>query len=133
MHESENNVMKTIRQKHFIQASPEEVFTAITNPFTIELWSGYPAIMETREGSEFSLFDGDITGRNVRFIKNELLIQQWYFGERPEVSLVTISLKPHEKGTRVILEHTNVPDEDWEEIEEGWKMYYWGAIKEFFK
>ena len=125
--------MKTIKQKHFIKASPEEVYTAITNPFTIELWSGYPAVMEVREDFEFSLFDGDITGRNIRFIENELVVQQWYFGDRPEESVVTINLKLQEKGTKVTVEHTNVPDEDWEEFEEGWKIYYWGAIKSFFK
>lgn len=125
--------MKTIRQHHFISADPEEVFSAITNPFTIELWSGYPAQMEASEGTEFSIFDGDITGRNIRVTPNIQLVQEWYFGDQQEESIVTIDLKPHQLGTKVNLEHTNVPDDDWENIEEGWKDYYWGAIKEFFK
>lgn len=29
-----------------IAADPEEVFAALTNPFQIELWSGYPADMK---------------------------------------------------------------------------------------
>jgi activator of HSP90 ATPase len=125
--------MTTIKQKHFVQATPEEVYAAITNPFTIELWSGYPAIMDSSEGFEFSLFDGDIVGVNIKLVVNKLLIQKWFFGEREEESIVTINLKPHEMGTRVTVEHTNVPDEDADEFEEGWKIYYWGAIKEFFK
>jgi uncharacterized protein YndB with AHSA1/START domain len=125
--------MKTIRQHHFISADPEEVFSAITNPFTIELWSGYPAQMEASEGTEFSIFDGDITGRNIRVTPNVQLVQEWYFGDQQEESIVTIDLKPHQLGTKVNLEHTNVPDDDLENIEEGWKEYYWGAIKEFFK
>jgi len=125
--------MKTIRQHHFISADPEEVFSAITNPFTIELWSGYPAQMEASEGSEFSIFDGDITGRNIRVTPNVQLVQEWYFGDQQEESIVTIDLKPHQLGTKVNLEHTNVPDDDLENIEEGWKEYYWGAIKDFFK
>ena len=125
--------MKTIRQHHFIKATPEEVFTAITNPFTIELWSGYPAQMEAREGTEFSIFEGDIAGRNIKISENKELVQEWYFGDRPEQSIVTISLKQHQSGTKVSLEHTNVPDEEAEEFEEGWNVTYWGAIKEFFK
>jgi activator of HSP90 ATPase len=125
--------MKTIRQHHFIKATPEEVFTAITNPFTIELWSGYPAQMEAREGTEFSIFEGDIAGRNIKISENKELVQEWYFGDRQEESIVTISLKPHQSGTKVSLEHTNVPDEEAEEFEEGWNVTYWGAIKEFFK
>ncbi|MBN1790881.1 MAG: SRPBCC domain-containing protein [Bacteroidales bacterium] len=125
--------MKTIKQHHFIKATPEEVFTAITNPFTIELWSGYPAQMEAREGTEFSIFEGDIAGRNIKISENKELVQEWYFGDRQEQSIVTISLKQHQSGTKVSLEHTNVPDEEAEEFEEGWNNTYWGAIKEFFK
>jgi len=125
--------MKTIRQHYFINATPEEVFQAITNPFTIELWSGYPARMDEKEGTEFSIFDGDIAGKNIRITQNEQLIQEWYFGERPEQSIVTIDLKAHQMGTKINLEHTNVPDEEYDEFLEGWNNYYWGAIREFFK
>jgi len=125
--------MKTIRQNHFIQATPEEVFAAITNPFTIELWSGYPAQMDAREGTEFSIFEGDISGRNIKITENRQLVQEWYFGDRQEESIVTINLIPHQSGTKVTLEQTNVPDEASEEFEEGWRDSYWGAIKEFFK
>ena len=124
--------MKTIKQHHFINATPEEVFSAIVNPFTIELWSGYPAEMDG-EGTEFSIFGGDITGRNIKITENKQLIQEWYFGERQEESIVTIDLKSHQLGTKVNLEHTNVPDEELENFLEGWTIYYWGAIKEFFK
>jgi len=125
--------MKTIRQSYFINASPEEVFAAITNPFTIELWSGYPASMEAKEGTEFSIFDGDIAGKNLKITENAQLVQEWYFGDRQEESIVTIDLVSHKSGTKVNLEHTNIPDEDLEEFQEGWNFYYWGAIKEFFK
>jgi len=125
--------MKTIKQKHIISATPEEVYAAITNPFTIELWSGYPAKMETTPDFEFSIFDGDIMGRNINLVENELLVQEWYFGDREEKSIVTIVLAAHPLGTKVNIEQTEVPDEDLEELEEGWRTYYWGAIKDFFK
>lgn len=125
--------MKKIEQTHFIKASPEEVFTAITNPVTIELWSGYPAKMEAKENTEFSLFDGDIAGRNIKIIENELLLQEWYFGDRDEESIVTIQLKKHKTGTKIILEQINIPDEEYDDLEKGWRLYYWGAIREFFK
>lgn len=125
--------MKTIRQHYFINATPEEVFSAITNPFTIELWSGYPAQMEAKEGVEFSIFDGDIAGRNIKVIENQQLIQEWYFGDNQEESIVTIDLKPRQPGTKVTLEHTNVPDDVIDDFMEGWNDHYWGAIKDFFK
>jgi activator of HSP90 ATPase len=125
--------MKTIRQHYFVHATPEEVFLAITNAFTIELWSGYPAKMEAKEGTEFSLFEGEIAGKNIKVIENQQLVQEWYFGDRPEESIVTIDLKPHPLGTKVLLEHTNVSDEEANELAVGWNEHYWGAIKSFFK
>ena len=89
--------------------------------------------METREGFEFSIFDGDITGRNIKLVENELLVQEWYFGDRPEESMVTIILTLISRAQRLLSNTPNVPDEDREELEEGWRIYYWGAIKEFFK
>jgi uncharacterized protein YndB with AHSA1/START domain len=124
--------MKTINQKHFIEASPEEVYTALTNPLTIELWSGYPADMQPVEGTEFTIFEGEISGRNLTFIANEKIIQEWYFDDTDDKSRVTILLKPLEKGTQVELLHTNIPDQYFENMEEGWKLYYWGAIKKYF-
>jgi activator of HSP90 ATPase len=125
--------MKTFKQHYFINATPEEVFSALTNPFTIELWSGYPAQMEAKEETEFSIFDGDISGRNIKIIENQIITQEWYFGDISEQSIVTISLKSHKLGTKVDLEHTNIPDEEYDDFVEGWNDYYWGAILEFFK
>ena len=46
--------MKTFKKTFKINAEPSDVYAALTNPFTIELWSGYPAQMSTEPGSEFS-------------------------------------------------------------------------------
>jgi uncharacterized protein YndB with AHSA1/START domain len=126
-------IMKTIKQSHFVNASPEEVYIAITNPLTIELWSGYPAEMQAIEGTEFTIFEGDISGINLTLIPNQKLVQEWYFGDSSEKSIVTINLASSDGGTRVDLEHTNVPDTEFTNLEEGWRSYYWGAIKKYFK
>jgi len=125
--------VRTIRQKHHIPATPQEVYLALTNAFTIELWSGYPAEMSTEAGSEFSLFDGDIVGKNLEFKENELIRQQWYFEGETEKSVVTIGLIPEKKNTVIELLHTHVPDEVYEEMVDGWKKFYFGSLKQFFK
>ena len=112
-----------------IIAEPEEVFAALTNPFQIGLWSGYPADMKAEAGYVFSLWEGDITGVNLEVVPDRLLVQEWFFGETDQRSIVTIKLKKDGSRTRVELEHTNIPDEVFEEIVEGWKEYYLGSIK----
>jgi activator of HSP90 ATPase len=125
--------MKNFKKYFVIPAEPEEVFYALTNPFTIELWTGYPAIMDTDIGTEFSLWEGDITGKNLEIITNKKIVQEWYFGDQSEKSIVTLKIFENKKGTQLEVIHENIPDEDFENIVEGWNEYYIGAIIEFFE
>jgi len=125
--------MKDFKKYYIIPTEPEEVFTAITNPFTIELWTGYKAIMDSNVDTEFSLWEGDITGKNLEVIDNKKVVQEWYFGDQSVKSIVTINLFDNKKGTQVELIHKNIPDEEYEDIIEGWNEYYFGAIKSFFE
>jgi len=124
--------MKTFQKTFRINAEPSDVYSALTNPYTIELWSGYPAVMSEEPGSEFSLWEGDITGRNLEFIKDRKIVQEWYFGEQTDKSIVTISIQSDKEDSQVTVEHTNIPDKDFADIAEGWREYYIGAIAVFF-
>ena len=124
--------MKTFSKSFKINAEPSDVYSALTNPFTIELWSGYPAKMSTESGSEFSLWEGDISGKNLEFIENKKIVQEWYFGDRTEKSIVTITISPDRENSLVTVEHSNIPDEDLKDISEGWREYYFEAISIFF-
>jgi activator of HSP90 ATPase len=125
--------MKDFKKYYTIPATPEEVYLALTTPTTIHLWSGEPAEMSTEPGSEFSLWDGSIVGKNLEFEEGKKIVQQWYFGEQPEPSIVTIKLHPHKLGTSVELKHTNIPDEDYTDIVEGWDENYFGWLREFYE
>ena len=119
--------------KLVIAADPEEVFAALTNPFQIEIWSGYPADMKAEVCYVFSLWDGDITGVNREVVPNRRLVQEWFFGERDEQSLVEIKLKKENGKTVLDLKHTHIPAEVYEEITEGWREYYLGSMKEMLE
>lgn len=125
--------MKDYKKYYIINASPEELYIALTNPDTIRLWSGEPAEMSTEPDTEFSLFDGSIEGKNLEFEENKKIVQEWYFGEEEETpSIVTIKLHPHAGGTSVELRHNNIPDEAYEDMVEGWNDVYFEALNEFY-
>lgn len=124
--------MKTFKKTFKVNAEPSDIYSALTNPYTIELWSGYPAEMSTEPGSEFSLWEGDITGKNIEFILDKKVVQEWYFGEQPEKSIVTITIEPDRENSKVTIEHTNIPDEEYDGIAEGWREYYIEAITDFY-
>lgn len=124
--------MKTFKKTFRINAEPSDIYSAITNSRTIELWSGYPAQMEAEPGSEFSLWEGDITGKNLEFVQDKKVVQEWYFGDQAEKSIVTITILPERENSVVTVEHTNIPDEEFAAIAEGWNEYYIGAIINLF-
>lgn len=125
--------MKSYKKYYIIPATPEEIYLALTNPLTLQLWTGDKAEMSTEPGSEFSLWDGSIVGKNLEFEEGKKIVQQWYFGDQPEDSIVTIKLHPDKKGTSVELRHTNIPDSDFEDIVEGWDYTYFAALRDFYE
>lgn len=124
--------MKDFKKYYIIPAAPEEIYLALTNPATIQLWTGEPAEMSTEPGSEFSLWEGSIEGKNIAFEENKKIIQEWYFGEQEPPSIVTIKLHAHKNGTSVELVHTNIPEEAYTEMVEGWNVNYFGLLEAFY-
>ena len=125
--------MKDFKKYYLIPATPADVYRALTNPLTIRLWTGDPAEMSTEPGSEFSLWDGSIIGKNIAFEDDRKIVQQWYFGDQPEDSIVTILLHAHKQGTSVELTHTNIPDSEYNDMIEGWDESYFGSLREFYE
>ncbi len=122
---------KDFKKYYIIKAPPSEVYMALTNQKSIELWTDDAAEMTTEPGSEFSLWGGSILGKNIAFEENRKIEQEWYFGDQEEDSIVTIILHPHKKGTSVELRHTNIPDKDYEDFSEGWDHSYFNQVQEF--
>jgi activator of HSP90 ATPase len=125
--------MPDYKKYYYIPAPPDEVYAAITNPISIQLWTGEPAEMGTVAGSEFSLWSGSIIGRNLEFEENKKIVQVWYFGDQEQESIVTIKLHPDKSGTSFELLHTNIPEDDFEDMKEGWQNSYVDSLIEFFK
>jgi len=125
--------MKDFKKYYILHATPDEVYLALTNPLTIRLWSGEEAVMSDEPGTEFSLWEGSIAGRNLEFEKGKKIVQEWYFGEQETPSIVTMKLHAHAQGTSVELRHTNIPDADYQDIVEGWDEVYFGSLQDFYE
>ncbi|RYU92261.1 ATPase [Mucilaginibacter terrigena] len=124
--------MKDYKKYYLLPATPEEVYIALTNPLTLELWTGEKAEMSTEPGSEFSLWEGSIVGKNLEFVDGKKIVQQWYFDGQTDESIVTIKIHPDAHGSSVELRHVNIPDDDFNDITEGWNDSYFGNLADFF-
>lgn len=132
--------MKTVNQTYLINAPAEKVWQALVDPKIIDDWGGSPAKMSGKEGFEFSLWGGDIHGKNIQVIPRKKLVQDWMYGEWDEYSKVTFNLsekddplrrevKSKVSKTRLDLIHENIPDKEAKDIADGWKRYYMGPLK----
>lgn len=125
--------MKELRKYYRIKGTPEEIYASLVNPFAIALWTGAEAVMSEEPGSAFSLFDGDIEGINIAFEPHHQIMQEWFFGDQEEKSIVTITLRPDRHFTKIELHHSNIPEEAYDDMVHGWDAYYFGGLKDFFE
>ncbi|WP_256006158.1 SRPBCC domain-containing protein [Pedobacter deserti] len=125
--------MKTFKKYTHIPATPEEVYLALTKAQSIQLWTGAEADFVDVPGTEFSLWDGDISGKNLDFEYGKKIVQQWYFGDQEEASIVTIKLHEDKKGTSMEFVQTNIPDQDYADFTEGLNEYFIGGLLDFFE
>lgn len=112
-----------------IHASLQNVWESLTNPKRIEQWSGSRCQMTAEEGSDFSLWDGDIWGKNTKVIEKKELVQNWFAGKWDKPSVVMFELEEEGESTRLKLVHTDIPDSEVKDIASGWDNYYLEPLK----
>lgn len=125
--------MRSYKKYVLLPAPPEEVYLALTKPQSIQLWTGAEVEFTEEPNTEFSFWDGDIVGKNLEFEPNKKIVQQWYFGDDNEPSVVTIKLHPDKKGTSLEFQQTNIPEQDFKDFTEGIEEYFLGGLADFFE
>ncbi len=127
--------MNSIRQVYIIAAPPEDVWRALTDPKEIREWSGASALFPLEVGARYALWNGEITGRILEFVPARRLVQTWKPHDwTVENSIVSFTLTPHgSSGTQVDLYHENVEGREYAGTNEGWDIYYLGAIKKMLE
>lgn len=125
--------MKNFKKYFIIPATPEELYKALTTEITTRLWTGDLAELDPREGGEFSLWDGSITGRFLQLEPFSKIVQEWYFGEQEVQSIVTLKLHEHKKGTSFEVNHINIPEEAYDDIIAGWEEEYVASLIDFYE
>src|SRR5690606_5226976 len=125
-------MMKNFKKYYIIPAQPEEIYKAITTEITAQLWTGDIAKIHAEINGDFSLWDGSIEGRFLELEPYHKIVQEWYFGEQEEKSIVTLKLHQHKKGTSFEVSHINIPNEAFDDIVEGWDNEYVGGLIDFY-
>jgi activator of HSP90 ATPase len=98
---------------------------------------GSSAEIDNREGGKFDIYDGYITGTNVRLVPGKEIVQKWRAEEDnwpiDHYSDLTITLKAENEGTRLTMIQKGVPAVHAEDIGSGWYEYYWNPLHEIIE
>jgi activator of HSP90 ATPase len=124
-----NKTMRNvIRQSVVLPASAEKLFQMYITSSTHQAITGAPVAIGDKRGSKFKAFDGALTGTTLAVIKPRLIIQSWrsvnFMTEDPDSTLILSFTSEGNEG-RIDLIHLDVPDQDYDGVNQGWEKYYW--------
>ena len=126
---------RTIQQTVVFTASPHTVYEALMDSATHAAFSGGAASISREVGSEFSAYDGYITGKNLELVPDRKIVQSWRAVDWPEghFSTVTFLFASIPEGTQLEFTHAGIPEGEEPAFEEGWIDNYWEPMKEYLE
>src|SRR5918992_5352559 len=98
-----------VRHTRHYQASPDEVWAALTEPTSLARWLAPARELDLREGGPFELQLNEHQTMNGRVRVAEpsrLLELDWADGEQP--SIVRFQLSANDGGTTLVLDHRRI-------------------------
>jgi activator of HSP90 ATPase len=119
-----------------ISARPSEIFDAWLSSAGHTAMTGSPASVDGKVGGTFKAWDSYIFGRTLDLTPNQRIVQAWRTSEFPEAapdSHLEILLEEVERGTRLTLIHSDMPEDQIESYRRGWEEFYFLPMKKYFK
>lgn len=88
-------------------------------------------MIQVEKNGQFVMFSGNVTGSFIELETNKKIKMSWRLKHWPQGhhSEATMELTQTDKGTRMTLTQTGVPENDVERTKQGWKNFYWNPIK----
>jgi len=93
---------------------------------------GHTCVAGDQPGHAFSLWDGLISGRNIKTGDDEI-VQSWSFAlpqwPAGRESNVVLRLRDEAGATRIALNQANIPEGCGLQVEEHWRDHVWPGLK----
>ena len=125
---------KNLKQTATFKATPHEVYETLMDEKKHAGFTEGAAKISRKVGGRFSISDGEIEGQNLELVPDQKIVQTWRYSDWPagHYSTVTFALAPTAQGTRLTFTQTDIPDDKYEDIKQGWIDYYWTPMKALF-
>ena len=126
---------ESIKLSVTLPATPEQVYEAWLSSEEHTAFTGDEATIDPTIGGKFAAGSGYIRGTTLELEPCSRIVQSWRstdFPEAAEESLLEVLLEKVRGGTRLTLVHTNIPDGQGEEYEQGWQEFYFEPMTSYF-
>jgi activator of HSP90 ATPase len=122
---------KTIKQTVTFNASPHEVYEMLMDSEKHSEFTEAAARISRKVGGRFSTYDDYSTGTNIELVQDRKIVQKWRGSDWPErhYSVATFDLQGSGGKTKLVFTQTDVPEDQYEAISQGWKEFYWEKMK----
>ena len=126
---------KTVRQTITFKAPPHEIYEALMDSKKHARFTGDKAVISRKVGGKFSVFDGYSEGANLELVPDVKIVQSWRASDWPEghYSIATFSLKEVAAVTHLTFTQTEVPEDQYESVRQGWHDNYWQPMKRYLE
>ena len=119
-----------------LPVEPKTLYNAWLNSNEHSAFTNSKAVIEKKVGSPFTAHDGYISGKNELLHMNKRIVQSWRttdFNEEAEDSKIEIIFEKVDKGTKLTLHHSNLPEETGKTYRKGWRDHYFKPMKEYYE
>ncbi len=125
-----------IRQSVALPAPADRLFQMYLDPQTHGAITGAPVTIAEETGAEFRAFDGKLSGQILAVTRPRLIVQFWrsvaFKPDDPDSTLILCFTAQGKEG-RIDLVHLDVPDQDFECVNNGWESYYWTPWRKYLE
>ena len=125
-----------IQQSVTLPATAQALFEMYIDPAAHEAITGETVVIGAEKGADFRAFDGMLTGTILAVIRPTLIVQSWrsmmFKADDPDSTLVLTFSAEGDAG-RIDLVHLDVPDHDYDGVNQGWEKHYWTPWRRYLE
>jgi activator of HSP90 ATPase len=129
-------ITPVIEQSITFKSTPAELYELFMDSAKHTAATGAPAKISRKVGGKWTAFGGALVGKNLELFPNAMIVQAWRstnFKKDDPDSILIVRFEKTPNGATVHLTHVGVPKQDHKGVTNGWKKYYWGPWKKYFK
>jgi activator of HSP90 ATPase len=128
--------MESLHLEIVLPVSARDLCKAWLNSAEHSGFTGAKAVIKPHIGGSYSAWDGYITGQTLELDTPKRILQSWRTQEFPADSpdsLLEVLFLPEGNDTRLVLNHTQLPDGQKEQYDKGWQDYYFTPMRSYFQ